>query len=61
MRGQYARTPENTVTEPATRARKANARLRQALAAQKLLESLGCRVIWPPEPHEDIAAATIKR
>ena len=42
-------------------ARSANAQLRKAIAAQELLESLGCKVTWPPTPHETIAAATIKR
>jgi hypothetical protein len=48
-------------TAPATAARQANVKLRKAREAQAFLESLGCTVTWPPQPHEDIAAATIER
>jgi hypothetical protein len=57
----YTRAPQRVNVAPAQAARKANALLRRALEAQRLLEGLGCSVTWPPEPHEDIAAATIKR
>lgn len=58
---EYIRTPQRVNVAPATAARKANARLRQAKEAQRLLEALGCTVAWPAEPHESIAAATIDR
>lgn len=57
----YVRTPQRVNLENANRAKQANAKLRKAIAAQALLEALGCTVTWPAEPHEDIRAATLRR
>lgn len=58
---EYIRTPQKVNVAPAVAARKANALVRRAVAAQELLEHLGCTIQWPAEPHPSIAAATIRR